>query len=758
MNIRKSTIFRYLLFLLFLIFSLNYAYSTVSTIKIDTLRVKSEKVPKTIFGVFVDFLNNFINGSDGLWAQELMNRGFDHEDYTYPGISYFWKMYGTLKDKDKIELLKGGYNENGTYFQRITNTNEKSELGIYQNVYVYDTVGGDFYVYLKGNTNNAKVKISLLDTLNNQIYFTETIEGIDTIWKKFEFNTTKIIGAHTVKLAIILEGKGILDIDEISFMASHNVMGIKKEYYDIFSRWQPGIIRYPGGYFADTKRNIWQKTIVDIDKRTSPNSILRIDDQRMDFGTNEYLKFCKSIGSEPHLVVNMVNANAQEAADWSDYCNGSTDTYYGKLRSDNGFPEPFGVKYWEIGNEQWENPVKTANDYLPFYHALKEKNPNYQIMVCGNTWGGKDYLKTVFDIIGDKTELYSYHDITPAKPQSKDYDERQRYYSIMGASKLHDNMFGYIKNWMKESNVSEKVKLALTEYLIIYDVKAPQWIDTSYRNASFETGIWMASVYNSFIRNSDFQPIFEKTFGLGHIRVGFDKMGKRIFYPSPIHTIMEFMRHHTGEYIIPVNVDSPWYSTELIEGLYQSSNVPMLDVTITANKDKLFISVVNKHISDSLETTFDFPFNIVGLNAKKFQLYEEDYTVFNTPDNPERIKITEKQITFANSYIFPPHSFTLFEIPVTLDFNISSVADRTGDFMIYPNPATENITIVLPKDLNDSIEAIIYNSQGAEVLKSNINSNDIISNINIQHLSMGMYYIIIKDKYNIYKSTFCKVK
>ncbi len=756
--IKKSykTFSKLFIYFYFIIIFSNFELIAQSSIKIDTFRINNQKIPKTIYGVFIDFLNDFINGSNGLWAQELYNRGFDLISRNNSNLAYSWDVYGDLYADGILGLLKGGYNENGKFYQKITTYNSNSLLGISQNVYVYDTVGGDFYIYLKGDLKNAKIEIALIDTLSNEFYFSHQIDNIDTNWKKYEVKTPKISSSHIVKLAILLRGEGNIDIDEASFMPSHNVAGVRKEYFDIFARWKPGIIRYPGGTFADTYLNIWQNSITPIDKRVAPLEMNKYNDQRMDFGLTEYLNFCKLIEAEPHILVNMIYGTPEGTKDLAEYCNADTNAKYGKLRSENGFKEPFNVKYWEIGNEEWDDAVETGNKHIPFYDALKSIDTNYMIMVCGNTWGGEKFFDDIYTTIGEKADFYSYHDITPGKPRINNYDESQRYYSVMGASKIHDNTFQYIKWWANKYNFADKIKLALTEYLIIYDVKAPQWIDTSYKNASFETGIWMASVYNTFIKNSDFQPIFEKTFGLGHIRVGFNDKGERIYYPSPIHTIMEFFRHHTGDYVVPVEIDCPTYSTEIIDGLYQSSDVPMLDVCVTTDMKTIFISVVNKHISDSLEAEFEFPYTISGINSKLYELYEDDYKVFNSPNKPELIKIREKDYIFENRYKFPPHSFTLFEVPFDLDVYIRYDSLDNKNVFIFPNPATKEIQVLIPEYLSEPSEIQIFDILANKIYDKKINDKSIFHKINLNNFANGTYILIFKNKNMIMSEQFIK--
>jgi len=73
----------------------------------------------------------------------------------------------------------------------------------------------------------------------------------------------------------------------------------------------------------------------------------------MSWGLNimEIAKLCDDIGANLQIVVNFGTMNAQDAADLVEFCNGPVTSKWGHIRDSLGHPEPFNVKYWEIGNE-----------------------------------------------------------------------------------------------------------------------------------------------------------------------------------------------------------------------------------------------------------------------------------------------------------------------------------------------------------------------------------------------------------------------
>ncbi len=141
-----------------------------------------------------------------------------------------------------------------------------------------------------------------------------------------------------------------------------NVDGIRKELIDEMRKIKPPVVRFPGGCFADSydwrdgigaaekrprRTNFWnggETSAAPASHRYDPN----------EFGTNEFVHFCKLIGSEPYLAANLRSLPAQEFDRWVEYCNSPAgSTTLADMRASAGFKEPFNVRYWGVGNESW---------------------------------------------------------------------------------------------------------------------------------------------------------------------------------------------------------------------------------------------------------------------------------------------------------------------------------------------------------------------------------------------------------------------
>ncbi|MCA9890369.1 MAG: alpha-N-arabinofuranosidase, partial [Anaerolineae bacterium] len=108
-------------------------------------------------------------------------------------------------------------------------------------------------------------------------------------------------------------------------------------------------LRYPGGNFLSGYN--WEDGVGPKDQRPARRDLAWQSIETNEFGTNEFMAFCKKIGVEPMMAVNMGTGTIQSAANLVEYCNAPVGTKYANLRAEHGFADPYNVKYWCIGNE-----------------------------------------------------------------------------------------------------------------------------------------------------------------------------------------------------------------------------------------------------------------------------------------------------------------------------------------------------------------------------------------------------------------------
>jgi alpha-N-arabinofuranosidase len=166
-----------------------------------------------------------------------------------------------------------------------------------------------------------------------------------------------------------------------------NVNGIRKELIDEMRKIKAPVVRYPGGCFADSYD--WRDGVGPSDKRPRRTNFWANDENSdspashkydpNQFGTNEFVHFCKLIGSQPYLAANLRSLPAEEFLRWIEYCNSPAgSTTLAEMREAAGYREPFGVRFWGVGNESWGcGGDFTAAEYAVEFRRFTTWVPRY---------------------------------------------------------------------------------------------------------------------------------------------------------------------------------------------------------------------------------------------------------------------------------------------------------------------------------------------------------------------------------------------
>lgn len=179
-----------------------------------------------------------------------------------------------------------------------------------------------------------------------------------------------------------------------------------------FAALRPAFIRWPGGCFSelyDWRDGVgpsWERPVV-------PNHFWGGFESN-GLGTAEFLTLCRELQSEPVLVLNIgmhqpdrfLEEYLQKALDWIEYCNGGADTPMGALRASHGFPDPWNVRYWEIGNETWGMGTERYLRYLRrFSEEVRRRWPEVRLLACGSGAYDQEWNRA---IISEAAETFDY--------------------------------------------------------------------------------------------------------------------------------------------------------------------------------------------------------------------------------------------------------------------------------------------------------------------------------------------------------------
>ncbi len=251
--------------------------------------------------------------------------------------------------------------------------------------------GGKIYegrIVLAGDPG-AKVIVRLIWGASDGDSQTITIPALAREYKKIPFKFTPGADTEEAKLEILGTGTGTFHVGAVSLMPADNAQGFHSGMIRLFNEAGFKMFKWPGGNFVSAYD--YRDGLGDRDKR--PPRLQPMWSERVesnDVGLHEFMALCRLVGAEADLTIDSGFGSALEAAEQVEYCNGSINTRMGRMRAENGHPEPFNVRYWTIGNEMygpWQYGHMSLDQYWVKHNyivdAMKAVDPNIKITVSG---------------------------------------------------------------------------------------------------------------------------------------------------------------------------------------------------------------------------------------------------------------------------------------------------------------------------------------------------------------------------------------
>lgn len=448
--------------------------------------------------------------------------------------------------------------------------------------------------------------------------------------------------------------------------------GIRKDVLELVKSLRPPIIRFPGGCAADFYH--WRYGVGPREKRpTKPNYHWRWVDmgigkpESYQFGTDEFLDFCKYVGAEPMITVNAGTGTPEEAAAWVEYCNGDRSTEYGRLRSSFGHREPWGVKYWCIGNEQWGpwerggcSPEKYGQKFLRYAKLMRKVDPSIKLVACGLNleWGEgvwptllpalltrpltnplhpffnplnwRNWNERLLEVAGHEIDILSLHDYFPEVMHLwhwRPKPTRENFYWIVTGNIKTELMLRRVRG-----NIN--IPVCLDEWNIRYDLPShKRW------NSSVAEGLYSACMLNSLLR---IKRLFCANYAQLVNALGMVITHERGAYLTPTGQIFKMYAETLRCWVIETYVESP---TLTVRG-WKASYV---DAAATEDDRGISLYLVNRSYDEPAEV------EVKGEIEKSLTVGTPGAFAVNTPENPEHVKI-EPGLIQNKKIILPPHT------------------------------------------------------------------------------------------------------
>ncbi len=208
-----------------------------------------------------------------------------------------------------------------------------------------------------------------------------------------------------------------------------NINGIRKALVEKLHEIRVPVIRWPGGCAADSYD--WRDGIGPAGNRPRRTNFWEVDPdaarlhdkgrqvfETNEFGTNEFMQFCKLAGAEPYVAANLRSLSPMDFDHWVEYCNSPAgSTTLAEMRAAGGSADPFGVRYWGVGNESWGcggnfTPEEYATEFRRFTTWVPRYGVDLQFIGSGPNGDDVDWTQRFFEQIFAGKHAYSNTNFT----------------------------------------------------------------------------------------------------------------------------------------------------------------------------------------------------------------------------------------------------------------------------------------------------------------------------------------------------------
>jgi len=645
-----------------------------------------QTVSPRLFGKFTEHLGR--NVYHGIWAQLLVNPGFEPtrffqyggrppsetlphhlawwgvpETVTRPllrrleeglreGVAYGWMRAGDGEARYTLDLDR----VNSETSQRIDVRSPR--VGIAQPVFLplHRQRRVVLSVWAKGDAGDLYATLRTAD--ERRVLAEGRVGRLAKGWRQYTLrlalDTTGIERGELLIFALLADAPGTVWLDQCFLFPADNVKGFDADAIRAFKQAKLPLLRFPGGNFVSGYH--WEDGIGPIDERPlRPNPAWHDVVEYNHVGTDEYMALCREVGCEPLICVNAGNGTPEEAARWVEYCNGSISTPQGRRRAANGHPEPYRVRYWEIGNELWGDwqighctREEYPDRYRRFVQAMKAVDPTIEVIACGqDAYWNEPLIERCADIL----RSVSIHTLI-AHSVPLDTPVERVYRSIAAFPVWYERHLAELGRQMAQR--VKPPRIAITELQIM----TPHRVN----NQTITEAIYLSGVINTSIRLGDLVELITHTAVMNH--GGGLRKHREFVWKNPVQLAHEMYIHLAERIPVGLTVTSPTFSVSALYDLPAVEKAAYLDAVavVHAAGTELSLMVTNRHPDTALTTDIVLHDFASRGTVTVHTLAGDSPTAQNSFEQPEAVRIVKSTVRAGKEglrYTFPPLSLTL---------------------------------------------------------------------------------------------------
>ncbi len=438
--------------------------------------------------------------------------------------------------------------------------------------------------------------------------------------------------------------------------------GYRKDVFEAVKQLNVSILRWPGGNFASGYN--WNDGIGPKDRRPVRIDLAWNDLESNRFGTDEFLRYCERLGTEPYICINAGLGTVDDARHWVEYCNESRHTYWADQRRKNGREEPYKVKYWALGNEidgPWQLGNKSAEEYAKFAletaKAMRLVDRDIKLVASGSSNYGADWIswnRTVLQTLRNQADYIALHTYI----NNRDNDLER----FLGWSQTIDHYIevtaGLIRQAQSGQANPRPIYIAYDEWNVWYRTGNREKLEEVY---NFEDALAMGMFFNSFFRHANVVKMANLAQMVNVIApIMTNKQG---LFLQPIYfPIVEYGKQR-GNTALDVWVSAPTYQIQTRPPLRY------LDVSATHNPKErtVYVNVLNRSKDKDISTRIENQEGGIQNDVDVWAMNHTDLKATHTFGDDKKVRPAIRTISAAVqnngfTYTFPAHSLTILRL------------------------------------------------------------------------------------------------
>jgi len=391
-----------------------------------------------------------------------------------------------------------------------------------------------------------------------------------------------------------------------------NVRGMRTDIVDALKHIKLPVLRWPGGCFADEYH--WKDGIGPKKNRKKMINTHwggAVEDNS--FGTHEFLDFCDQVGCEPYVNGNLGSGSVQEMSEWVEYMTFDGVSPMSALRKENGRDEPWKVKYFGVGNENWGcggnmRPEYYADEYRRYQTYVRNYGDNkiYKIAcgACDFNYKWTDVLMSGARLFMSGLSLH-YYTITRAwdkKGSADDFTESE-YYTTLKKALMMDELVANHSRIMDLHDPGKMVGMIIDEWGTWFDSAPGQGV--LYQQNTMRDALVASVSLNIFNKHCDRVKMANIAQMVNVLQAVILTEGEKMVLTPTYHVFDLYQKHQDAD-LIDSYIETSFTGTE-------ESQVPDLHVSASQKDNEVHITIANLSAGKNKKIDMELP----GFNANK---------------------------------------------------------------------------------------------------------------------------------------------